>query len=204
MKNFGPKENIGLFEICLWLFGLLGFIVAVFVYGNPQWNRFIYIFRQYVMKIEMKRPEHYTGVQKGWFPNGRLGGEAHFVKGELNGKMTSWYPSGKKQSEQWYLQGSRRGKWTNWDEKGNVLNQCEYRNGEPWEGLCYIYDMKAWQAVYKDGKPWRGYLSVQLEETGRTESKYYIEGKECTKEVYYRAEGIPADKQAAPGLGYFK
>jgi uncharacterized membrane protein len=32
-----------------------------------------------------------------------------------------------------------------------------YRNGEPLEGRCYVYQDKGWTAVYREGKPWLGF-----------------------------------------------
>lgn len=45
--------------------------------------------------------------------------------------------------EQWrYVKGVREGVWKRWNKDGKLVNQCEYRNGQPWDGICRIRDMK--------------------------------------------------------------
>ena len=92
-----------------------------------------------------------------------------------------------------YVRDSRDGIWRTWDKNGKLISQCEYRDGEPWDGVCQIRDMKTWLAEYRQGKPWNGALSPF---TGATNGDCFIDGQEVSMEEYRKHFRIPPNARA--------
>jgi len=93
--------------------------------------------------------------------------------------------------EQWrYLKGVREGIWKRWNKDGKLVNQCEYRNGDPWNGICRIRDMKEFYGEYKNGKPWNGAYSAF---TGNTNGDCFIDGQEMSLEAYRQHCGVSSN-----------
>jgi antitoxin component YwqK of YwqJK toxin-antitoxin module len=110
-------------------------------------------------------------------------------------------PNGRKE-QQYYKNGIREGIWKMWNKDGEVINQCEYRNGDPWDGICYLRDMKAWLCEYKKGKPWNGYLPRLGKHEYPEDWGYFIDGKEVSYEEYCAHHGKEGSKHSFYGLHY--
>ena len=59
---------------------LIGFVCVV-VFGNPQWNRWIYILQSAVGPVD--RPSDFTGTWRTWYANGQLKAQGDFIDGNL-------------------------------------------------------------------------------------------------------------------------
>ncbi len=105
--------------------------------------------------------------------------ELYYLRGET-GHVEMFFEDGSR--ERWYYEkGKREGIWKRWDATGELVNECEYRDGKPWNGLCRIFDQKEFYAEYKEGRPWNGALWwMQNDETGGC----FINGKEVSLQEY--------------------
>jgi len=118
-----------------------------------------------------------------------------------NGEMlTSHYKHG----PSYYPTSIRDGIWTIADKSGNIIARSEYRNDEPWNGICWIRDGKAWIGEYKDGKPWHGYLPVFEETNHSYDWKYFIRGKEVSYDEYCKEWGLKGPGHHFVGLGHIE
>jgi len=128
-----------------------------------------------------------------------------FVRGQtgtLYGPL-SYYGDATAATE-YYRHGLREGTWTFYDRNGNILARSEYRHGDPWNGICWIFDRKAWLGEYKNGKPWHGYLPVFDEATRKTEWKYFIQGREVSYDEFCKEWGLKGPGHQFAGLGHFE
>lgn len=107
------------------------------------------------------------------------------------GTLRFWDERGQLIFEHDYNNGERHGRWIEYDAGGRKKSVSEYRNGDPWDGVCYIYDMKAWRGEYRQGKPWNGCLPVFDSQARRNDSRYFIEGQEVSEQAYKSRYQIP-------------
>ena len=116
-----------------------------------------------------------------------------------NGDMlTSHYKHG----PSYYPWPFRDGIWTITDKSGRVIATSEYRDDEPWNGICWIFEGKAWIGEYKDGKPWHGCLPIE-DANHKNEWKYFIKGKEVSYDEYCKEWGLKGPGYEFVGLGRF-
>jgi hypothetical protein len=127
----------------------------------------------------------------------------HHFPADFSGTFRMWDDRGNLVSEDEYKHGLRDGKWIAYDPSGRTNNICEYRNGKPWNGVCQVYDQKAWLGEYKQGHPWNGCLPVEDEKKGTTEWRFFVDGKEVTQSDYKMLNHIPENAQCV-GLQYMK
>jgi hypothetical protein len=75
---------------------------------------------------------------------------------QYTGLVRIWDEWGTLRYERPYKDGGRHGLWKEYYEDGTLKSVCEYKNGLPWNGVCHLYEWKAWWAEYRDGKPYNG------------------------------------------------
>ena len=129
---------------------------------------------------------------------------ASFALWKLRGESGTLYlPRGDGSVEfQRYADGRRTGVWRVEDKAGNLLAESEYRNDEPWNGICYIYPMKAWLGEYRNGKPWRGCLPQYTTTTRSTDWLYFLDGREVNYDDYCKTWNLRGAGHQFAGLGY--
>lgn len=71
------------------------------------------------------------GVSLGWFENGQLEVEEHFVGGRSHGRRTRWYPSGQRRCVAFIVLGRIEGVYEEWHPNGRKGMEITYRNGKP-------------------------------------------------------------------------
>jgi hypothetical protein len=110
------------------------------------------------------------------------------------GPLRSWDDEGRLRLQYQMVAGHYHGTWIAYDEQGRITRRCTYRHGEPWDGLCQIYERKPWLAEYRAGQLWRGSDSVKDTEPGKWRPRYVWDGVEVSKEEYgrLRASLVPA------------
>jgi antitoxin component YwqK of YwqJK toxin-antitoxin module len=74
------------------------------------------------------------GLSQGWYENGQLEVEEHFVAGVSEGLRTRWHANGQKRSEEQIERGVVVGHYVEWHENGRKAVEMTLRNGKP-EGL---------------------------------------------------------------------
>jgi hypothetical protein len=82
----------------------------------------------------------------------------------LTGTMFFYNSQNGREYQDYYSDGSREGLWKVWDRSGKLLEQCEYRNNYPWDGVCQLVNDKSWLGEYKNGQPWNGYIPKSAED----------------------------------------
>ena len=140
----------------------LSFTIAVLLARPPWHNKASLRLHEWLYTAtgwQLHSLEDYSGVARFWGSDGTL-------------------------FEHRYVRGRRHGRWVVYDESGAVLSECEYRNGEPWDGVCKIIPMKAWEGEYKAGKPWNGCLPEFNAVTDAWDWTCYIDGEKVTEEEY--------------------
>lgn len=103
----------------------------------------------------------------------------YYLRGET-GHVEMFFDDGSR--ERWYYEdGKREGIWKRWDSTGELVNECEYRDDKPWDGLCRIFDQKEFYAEYREGSPWNGALWWMQDDK---EGGCFIDGKEVSLQEY--------------------
>jgi len=84
------------------------------------------------------------GRSRGWYENGRLEIEEHFVHGVSHGPRQRWYEDGRKKSEAEIRDGVLVGTFREWHPNGRLARETPLADGVP-HGL-----VRSWDA---DGRP---------------------------------------------------
>ena len=71
------------------------------------------------------------GLSRGWFEDGQLETEEHFVHGASHGIRTRWYPNGKKKSETTIADGQVSGLYIEWHDNGKESAEATMVEGQP-------------------------------------------------------------------------
>jgi hypothetical protein len=145
--------------------GVLGVLVAL-----PPWH-------SRLPCIVQTRIGDWTGIYFHTFPD------------DFTGMRRLWDGNGRLLFEHRYTNGLRHGMWFGYETDGRKISQGEYRDGDPWDGICFIYDEKAWIGEYRQGRPWNGCLPVPHLEN--TEWRHFIDGDEVTESEYRTRNRIP-------------
>lgn len=114
--------------------------------------------------------------------------------------LTSHYKHG----PSYYPYTVRDGIWTITNKSGNIVATSEYRDDEPWNGICWIYPRETYIGEYKDGKPWHGYLPVFEASNHSYTWKYFIKGKEVSYDEYCKEWGLKGPEHQFVGLGHIR
>jgi hypothetical protein len=117
----------------------------------------------------------------------------HRFPSDFTGVCRLWDDHGRLLFEHPYTNGLRDGKWFSYGRDGSTVSQGEYRAGEPWEGICFIYDEKAWIGEYRQGRPWKGCLPVPQSDSA--EWRHFIDGEEVTEFEYKSQNDIAKDSR---------
>jgi len=103
-----------------------------------------------------------VGIWREWHWGGDLASECTYQRGRIVGTKT-WWDRGKKYREDeydeegniahtvasysmaggrwyegWYRKGKKHGTWTYWNPDGTFKARGEWRDGEPWNGICQV------------------------------------------------------------------
>ena len=74
---------------------------------------------------------HPHGLSRGWYENGQLEVEEHFVKGTAHGLRTRWYENGRKRSEAQIENGQISGTFVQWHDNGAKAAEATMIAGKP-------------------------------------------------------------------------
>jgi len=112
------------------------------------------------------------GVERQFFPNGRIKSEVTYVNGQLTGISRAWHENGVLESEMPIVDGSVEGLVKQWNEDGELLGSYAICNGT---GV-----QKTW---YQNGKLMGEIAQVSGQRTGRLRA--YFEDGELAAETYW-------------------
>ncbi|HUI06299.1 MAG TPA: hypothetical protein VL486_04780 [Verrucomicrobiae bacterium] len=151
--------------VALTLFFLSATLTVCFL--PPWWGQWAFMTHRYA-RIPYAfgwPPEHFSGVWRDYYDDRRI-------------------------VESSYKDGKRHGVQNFYDAKGKLIRTCEWRDGEPWSGLCNFWEFKPWLAEYRDGKVWKGAMQENDEIERRWVMRYYFEGKLCSESEFRRLMGF--------------
>lgn len=101
-------------------------------YGNPQWQRLIYIWQAYVSPGyvgDIPPPADFTGVWKTWYRNGRLRSRVAFRDGVLHGECALWYVNGQIADRARCVESGYDGERIQWYPNGQLRMRTPFVNG---------------------------------------------------------------------------
>ena len=78
----------------LTLIALVISIFGVLRYGNPQWNKYIYLFQVFVYPKKIEQIQNYSGIWRTWYPNGVKKSEEIVQNGYGHGTIKEWHIDG--------------------------------------------------------------------------------------------------------------
>ena len=71
------------------------------------------------------------GRSRGWYENGQIEVEEHFVRGVSHGTRTRWFPEGGKKSEVKIVDGTLAGVFREWHANGRLARETPLAAGVP-------------------------------------------------------------------------
>ena len=77
----------------------------------------------------------FTGRVAEEFPDRSPRAEAGFLKGKKDGMERFWYPNGRLKSEGQWFDGKQNGIFREWNEEGRLVRAVRYKNGQVIENL---------------------------------------------------------------------
>ena len=78
----------------------------------------------------------------------------------------------------------------------------EYRNGEPWNGFCFMIPTKGWVAEYRQGRPWSGHFPYYDYQTSKDLSIYMVDGVKASEDTFKSHYHIPQNAVCTYGFAY--
>lgn len=111
------------------------------------------------------------GLSRGWYENGQIETEEHFLNGASHGLRTRWYENGARKSEAQIVAGKIEGTFTRWHENGQ----------------------KAAMASMVDGIP--NGLSVAWHPSGKIKARAVMKMGEVVEREYFDHRGEPLAPQ---------
>lgn len=124
----------------------------------------------------------------------------HRLPSNFSGTLRFWDEYGNLTQEEDLKNGKPDGIWVRYGSDGKNATG-EYRNGRPWDGICYMIYMKSWIAEYRQGKPWNGCFPLPDSKTDEDIDHYFINGTETSETDYRNHFHIPKDATCM-GLNY--
>jgi len=116
-------------------------VVAVIMrYGDPQWNKWIYIFQNVVSPGRLPSPERhraFSGIWRDWYSNGSIYRRWSFKRGLPDGVFLMWDINGTLRRLSNWTAGLPDGLELSWDENGSQVAQGYYAKGERYDGTFY-------------------------------------------------------------------
>jgi len=108
-------------------------LLVVLRFGNPQWNRWIYIFQANLHPGHKSGivpiPKDYTGKWSHWTKNGLLFSTMVLQDGMRHGPFTAWHENGSLYVQVDYFEKKAHGKATFYWPNGIVDHYLWYRHG---------------------------------------------------------------------------
>lgn len=130
--------------------------LSVLGFGNPQWNRCIYMFQAFVYPKHgayIKPPANFSGTWIMWDRHGEKIGEQDYWNGKRHGRETRW-ENGRKIYEHHYKNDQFDGVWIYWGENDLLSAVENWREGRL-HGIRTVYygnGNKQFEENYKEGK----------------------------------------------------
>lgn len=114
-------------------------LLGTLTFGNPQGNRFNYIFQCYfleknIIEIDGNKiiniPKKYTGNWKAWYKSGVIQSEVNYISGLYEGTCRSYFKSGKIKNEYECKKDLLHGPAKHWYKNGQLKWKGNYYNDE--------------------------------------------------------------------------
>jgi len=155
--------------------------VLLLRYGNPQWNRWIYIFQRFHWKKDyIEMPEDYSGKWMEWKKNGDPVSLENFQNGIKNGPYKKWEDGNLVEFGK-YLNDRLNGIKIIYYKGGNVYSKTPFLNGQ-WHGKNQAWynsgeKLSEYNFSYHgfDGSYFEWYKNGQIKESG-SYSKGQLDG----------------------------
>jgi len=160
----------------------VGLVLCVLSFGNPQWNRWVYVWQEYVIEKNgggiLHMPVDYSGTWNMWERDGTLvytinflnginhgylliyhgNGNIHtkdnWVNGQMNGPSFSYFPNGNIDTVSGNKDGKIHGRMSSYYENGFLRFVCTFVDGDQ-SGLVRYYsnDGKVNSLMYVNQNP---------------------------------------------------
>ena len=167
--------------------------LGLLVFGNPQWNKRVYMFQAFVHpKYNQGRippPAEFSGTWITWDEHGNRIVEQQYRDGKLDGKEIHWTTLGNKSAEREYKNGLLHGKETVW--LGNQRKyEKHYKNGEPDGPVTYWGDNDLVSVInnFKNGKL-HGTQITYFKNGKKSREENYADGKRVGKATSWYENG---------------
>jgi hypothetical protein len=162
---------------------VVGGLVVLFS-GNPQWSRWIYVFRAGVWPgEEPEPPPAFTGTWRRWRLDASLVSVSSYRDGRLHGWRRLYHPNGTLAQEEMREAGERHGVYREWYAHGTPKVRGRYRSGER---------QGEWTWYYADGSRER----VGCYDAGEREGRwltYAEDGTLVLEREYVHGEDVTGD-----------
>lgn len=174
MGTMGKKRYL------LILATLILVIISLLVFGNTQWNKYIYIFQAYVYPTYLdgyiNPPANFSGTWVMWDKHGNKIVEREFLNGKQHGMETAW-ENGKKLYIHHYRNDKFDGIWIYWDKNGQVSATENWKDGKLHGTRTTYYGNgnKEAEENYKEGKL-DGKKTVWYENGGKMIEAFFKDG----------------------------
>ncbi len=142
------------------------------------------------------------GAASWYFPQGKsfISRAVFKLRDHQNG--TVYYCQEGRLIQKRFKDGVRDGIWQIWGKDGNLVSQCEYHLGRPWNGMCFLQDGKPWVGEYNRGRPWNGFLPKNGKSVFPIGWGYYLNGREVSCAAYCKYRGLDGDGYRFYGTTY--
>lgn len=180
---------------------LTGLIATGLVcFGNPQWQRRIYLVQAYLLPGKVKRPAKYTGVWRDWNRAGQLTSQVRYEAGHPR-EFATWNAAGAELTRGWYTRSGERFETRRiYHPNGTCAAKFRYqgkcRNGSAtwWNSNGVVLA----QGVYKNARCWQGRFLVQNEIGAKQIVERYADGDLLTQTIIDPNSQLLEAKLTAP------
>jgi hypothetical protein len=106
-------------------------------------------------------------------------------------------------AEETLLNGELDGLRKYFSKDGLLDRMCEYRNGLPWNDVCWLREGKAYWAEFRSGKPFNGCVA-QPGDGDEVSAECYIDGRLVTVEEFMSYHSLTqVEKETLSGIDVF-